>query len=142
MRDIASSTSSPGTVRRYGPTLNAATTKSEHFNRYAQWVSFGGGGLATAAARDEQRKMIKYNHLVANLLIFHTIVGMTKALDTLAATQPPDTVSPEALAGLSPYHTEHINRFGNYVLDLSRPPAPLPFAIPAGNQASNPPRPP
>ena len=61
--------------------IGAATNKSEHFNRYAQWVSFGGSGLITAAARDEQRKTIKYNHLVANLLIFHTIVGLTKALD-------------------------------------------------------------
>ena len=30
---------------------------------------------------------------------------------------------------LDPYHTEHINRFGNYALDLSQPPAPLPFAL-------------
>ena len=29
--------------------------------------------------------MIKYNHLVANLLIFHTLVGMTRALDAIAA---------------------------------------------------------
>ena len=29
--------------------------------------------------------MIKYNHLVANLLIFHTLVSMTRALDELAA---------------------------------------------------------
>src|SRR3954469_12726772 len=28
--------------------IQAATNKSEHFNRYAQWVSFGGGGLVAA----------------------------------------------------------------------------------------------
>ena len=61
--------------------IQAATNKSEQFNRYAQWVVFGSSGLATAAERDEQRKMIKYNHLVANLLIFHTAVGMTRALE-------------------------------------------------------------
>jgi TnpA family transposase len=111
--------------------ISAATNKSEHFNRFAQWVSFGGGGLVTAAARDEQRKMIKYNHLVANLLIFHTIVEMTKALDAIAADGDNHVaVSDEALASLSPYQTEHINRFGNYVLDLSQPPAPLPFVLP------------
>ena len=110
--------------------IQAATNKSEHFNRYAQWVSFGGGGLVAAAPRDEQRKMIKYNHLVANLLVFHTIVGMTKALDAIAADgRHQDAVNDAALAGLSPYQTEHINRFGNYVLDLSQPPAPLPFAL-------------
>ena len=111
--------------------ISAATNKSEHFNRYAQWVSFGGGGLVTAAARDEQRKMIKYNHLVANLLIFHTVVGMTKALDAIAGSAWHDAITPEALAGLSPYQTEHVNRFGNYVLDLTTPPAPLPFDLPA-----------
>ena len=111
--------------------IGAATNKSEHFNRFTQWVSFGGGGLVTAAARDEQRKMIKYNQLVANLLIFHTIVEMTKALDAIAADSDSHlALSEEALASLSPYQTEHINRFGNYVLDLSQPPAPLPFVLP------------
>jgi TnpA family transposase len=117
--------------------IGAATNKSEHFNRYAQWVSFGGSGLITAAARDEQRKTIKYNHLVANLLIFHTIVGLTKALDRTVADGHVDAVSDAALAALSPYQTEHINRFGNYMLDLSQPPAPLPFALPV---RSRPPR--
>ena len=80
----------------------AATNKSELFNRYAQWVSFGSSGLATAAERDEQRKMVKYNHLVANLLIFHTAVGMTHALDAIAADGHGAAISPEALAGTQP----------------------------------------
>ena len=29
--------------------IQAATNKSELFNRYAQWVAFGGSGLAAAA---------------------------------------------------------------------------------------------
>ena len=49
--------------------IQGATNKSELFNKYAQWVSFGSAGLATAPARNEQRKMVKYNHLVANLLV-------------------------------------------------------------------------
>jgi hypothetical protein len=88
----------------------------------------------TAAARDEQRKMIKYNHLVANLLIFHTAIGMTRALDGIAADGFGDAVSPEGIATLSPYQTEHINRFGDYVLDMSMPPAPLPFTPPQHRQ--------
>ena len=117
-------------------TIGAATNKSEHFNRYAQWTGFGGGGLVTAAARDEQRKMIKYNHLVANLLIFHTAIGMMRALDGITADGLGDAVSPELLATLSPYQTEHINRFGDYVLDMSKPPAPLPFTLPQRQQAA------
>jgi TnpA family transposase len=110
--------------------IQAATNKSEHFNRYAQWVSFGSSGLTTAVERDEQRKMIKYNHLVANLLIFHTAVGMTRALDALATEGYGPAITAEALAGTSPYLTEHLNRFGSYVLDLSIPPPPLPFMLP------------
>ncbi len=116
--------------------IGAATNKSEHFNRYAQWVSFGSSGLATAAERDEQRKMVKYNHLVADLLIFHTVVRMARALDSLAADGHGAAITPEALAGTSPYLNEHLNRFGSYVLDLSTPPAPLPFALPIRPQAS------
>jgi len=104
--------------------IQAATNKSEHFNRYAQWVAFGSSGLATAAERDEQRKMIKYNHLVANLLIFHTAVGMTRALEEIAADGHGAAITPEALAGTSPYLNEHLSRFGSYELDLSKPPTP------------------
>jgi TnpA family transposase len=110
-------------------TIHAATNKSEHFNLYSQWVSFGGNGLVTALPRDEQRKMIKYTHLVANLLIFHTTVMMTKSLDAIRADGLGEAITEEALAGLSPYLTEHINRFGDYVLDLTQPPEPLPFVI-------------
>lgn len=34
--------------------------------------------------RDEQRKIIKYNHLVTNLLIYHNVVNMSRVLARLA----------------------------------------------------------
>ena len=58
--------------------------------------------------RDEQRKFIKYNHLVANLLAFHNMVSMTKAIDRLKAEG--QEISNEVLAAVSPYQTSHINR--------------------------------
>ena len=75
--------------------------------------------------RDEQRKFIKYNHLVANLLAFHNIVSMTKAIDRLKAEG--QEISNEVLAAVSPYQTSHINRFGQYQLHDRRAPEPLPF---------------
>ena len=104
--------------------IQAATNKSELFNKYAQWTAFGEGGLVSEGVRDEQRKLIKYNHLVSNLLIFHTIASMTRALDQMAIEGI--MADADALAGLSPYQTEHINRFGNYTLNFARVPAPLP----------------
>jgi TnpA family transposase len=44
--------------------IHGAINKNEGFNRFAQWVSFGGHGVLAENNRDEQRKLIKYNHLV------------------------------------------------------------------------------
>ena len=67
----------------------------------------GGDGVITEGVRDEQRKIIQYNHLVANLLIFHTLVTMSRALQCLA--DDGYAMDMEALATLSPYQTEHLN---------------------------------
>jgi Tn3 transposase DDE domain len=56
---------------------------------------------------------------------------MTRALHSIAADGFGDAVNAEGIATLSPYQTEHINRFGNYV----PVPAPLPFALPQRQQA-------
>jgi hypothetical protein len=53
--------------------------KSEQFNRFSKWVAFGGQVLEEND-RDEQRKLIKYNHLITNCLIFHNLCGMTQRL--------------------------------------------------------------
>jgi hypothetical protein len=47
-----------------------ATNKSEAFNGFVQWRFFGGERLIAENDRDRQRKLIKYNHLAANCLIF------------------------------------------------------------------------
>ncbi|MEO8224596.1 MAG: Tn3 family transposase, partial [Gammaproteobacteria bacterium] len=70
-------------------------------------------------------KFIKYNHLVANILAFHNIVSMTKAIDCLKAQG--QQISDHVLAAVSPYQTSHINRFGQYQLYSRREPEPLPF---------------
>ena len=116
--------------------IQAATNKSELFNKYSQWVAFGSAGLATAAERDEQRKMVKYNHLIANLLIFHTAVGMTRALDEITAEGQGAAITPEALAGTSPHLNGHLNRFGSYELDLGKPPAQLPDRLRPSRQGT------
>jgi TnpA family transposase len=103
--------------------IQSATNKSERFNQFVQWVAFGGGALASEGIRDEQRKFIKYNHLVANLLIYHNVITMTKALERLATDG--HTFDEELVSSVSPYLTEHINRFGRYTLKRDRVPEPL-----------------
>ena len=78
--------------------------------------------------RDEQRKLIKYNHLVANCLIFYNVSAITKALHQMRSEGM--RLDADTLARLSPYLTRHVNRFGEYRLDLNRQPAPIDYQLP------------
>jgi TnpA family transposase len=101
-------------------TIQGATNKSEALNRFLKWAFFGGEGIITENSRDEQRKAIKYNHLVANCLIFHNLCSLTRLAQMLE--QRGEAVPEDAIAAISPYLTEHINRFGDYTLNLDRKP--------------------
>jgi len=104
-------------------TIHAATNTSEAWNAFVQWVAFGGEGVVRQNNREEQRKIIRYNHLVANLVVFHNVVSMTRVLQELIDERY--AVTPEIIARLSPYKTEHINRFGNYELRFDHVPPPV-----------------
>jgi TnpA family transposase len=108
-------------------TINAAMNKSESFNQFAQWLAFGGDGTITENDRDDQRKIVKYNHLVANCVIFSNVFAMSQALQGLEATG--ESVSDDVLAALSPYLTSHINRLGRYELDRKRRPLALDYEV-------------
>jgi hypothetical protein len=73
----------------------------------------------------EQEQRIKYNDLVANVVMLHNLMDMTRILQQLQ--QEGYTVNRAILARLSPYLTEHLRRFGEYVLDLSQVPEPPVF---------------
>ena len=73
--------------------------------------------------REEQRQIIRYNHLIANLVVFHNVVSMTRVFQELVDEGYP--ITPELLANFSPYRTEHLNRFGSYDLRFDHEPQPL-----------------
>jgi TnpA family transposase len=108
-------------------TINAATNKSEEFNDFVKWLFFGGDGIISENIRHEQRKVIKYNHLVANMVILHNVHEMTRVLKTLQAKG--HVLTEEILRGTAPYRREHINRFGEYPLDLDREVAPINYKL-------------
>jgi len=100
-------------------------------------LAFGGGGVIAENDRGEQRKIIKYNHLLANCLIFHNVCMMTRALYKLRADGM--QIEPEAVAALSPYVRSHINRFGLYAFDLTRQPPAVEYELPIfSNGATSP----
>ena len=98
--------------------IQAATCKSEEFNDFIAWIRFGGGGVLADNMRFSQRKMIKCNHLLANILIFHTVAHQTKAINTLR--QQGVEFPSKLLADFSPYWREHINRFGVFSLNMDK----------------------
>ncbi|WP_018441893.1 Tn3 family transposase [Trinickia symbiotica] len=103
-------------------TIHAATNKSEQFNDFAKWLMFGGDVIAENL-RHEQRKVIKYNQLVANMVILYNVQWMSRKLKELQAKRHP--VDANVLEALSPYRRDHINRLGSYLLDLQRKVPPL-----------------
>ena len=105
-----------------------ATNKTELFNDFVKWLAFGGGGVIAENDRSEQRKIIKYDQLLANCLIFHNVCMMTRALYKLRADGM--QIEPEAVAALSPYIRSHINRFGLYTFDLNRRPFAVDYELP------------
>ena len=90
-------------------TIHAATCKSEEFNNFIQWVFFN-NGVIQENFRYEQDKIIRYNHLVANLIILYNVNAMPRALNEIKKGGFP--LTPELLRGLSPYRNSHINLLG------------------------------
>ncbi|MCI0152242.1 Tn3 family transposase [Paraburkholderia sediminicola] len=103
----------------------AAQNKCEGFNKFAQWAYFGSDIIAENV-RDDQLKIIKYNHLIANLVIFHNCHTITLALKELESEGM--QLTPQLLAAFSPYRTHHLNRFGLFEL-RDREPAPVDYGI-------------
>jgi TnpA family transposase len=104
-------------------TINATTNISENWNEFVQWAAFGGEGVIRHNNREEQRKVIRYNHLVANLVVFHNVVSMTRIFQELV--DEGYTITPEIIANFSPYRTEHLNRFGSYDMHFDQEPPPI-----------------
>lgn len=98
--------------------IQAATCKSEEFNQFIGWIRFGDGGMISENIRFNQKKIIKFNQLLANMAIFHTVVHQTKAINNIRSRgiDVPD----EILAGFAPYWTDHLNRFGMFQLDMQK----------------------
>src|SRR5262245_25543363 len=92
------------------------------YHQFTDWIAFGGPVLRSGDPV-EQEKRIKYRDLVANAVMLHNVVDMTNVLRALR--QKGACVTPEVVRRLSPYLTEHIKRFGQYVLDMDIPPEPL-----------------
>ena len=103
--------------------ITSSTNKLESYHGFSKWVSFGGDGILPDKHSQDQEKRIKYIDLVANAIILQNTVDLTYAVRELVAEGY--DVKREDLAGISPYWTTHIKRFGDYVLDWDEAPPAL-----------------
>ncbi len=103
--------------------ITEMTNKVEAYNGFAAWLFFGGEGIIAENDPEEQEKIIKYNDLVANAVIFQNVIDVSRVLRGLMSEGY--SVKREDVMALSPYLTRHIKRFGDYFIDLSIIPQPL-----------------
>jgi hypothetical protein len=64
------------------PHIRAETTKVEAYHHFTDWLASGSPVLRSGNPV-EQEKRIKYRDLVANAVVLHNVVDMTKVLMTL-----------------------------------------------------------
>lgn len=59
---------------------------------------------------------MKYNDLVASAIILLNVIDMTRVIEQLDRDEY--IVTPDTLAILSPYVTKHLQRFGDFLIDM------------------------
>lgn len=107
--------------------ITACTNIVETYHNFIDWLHFGKHGVIAENDPDEQEKRLKYLDLVASAVIFQNAVDMSLAVQQLSAEGYP--IDRKALATMSPYLTEQLKRFGDFVLDLEAVPVPFEQAI-------------
>ncbi|MEV4374847.1 transposase [Nonomuraea sp. NPDC049637] len=98
--------------------ITQITNRNESFHNFADWLMFG-GKLIGHNDPDYHEKIIKFNELLANCVIYSTACDITDSANAIAAEGRP--VDPDDLATISPYITHVIRRFGNWILNLNPP---------------------
>ncbi|MFI6739896.1 transposase [Nonomuraea sp. NPDC050451] len=63
--------------------VTAATNKVESYNGFSKWLGFG--GVLADNGPEEQEKLIKFNTLLANLVVFHNALDISDVVRQLVA---------------------------------------------------------
>lgn len=100
--------------------ITATTNKVEAFNAFSDWIRFGSKVIVASNNPDEMEKAIKYNALIANCVVLQNVIDYSYVIHQLQ--QEEYAITKEDAARISPYITEHLKRFGDYIIDLDRLP--------------------
>lgn len=99
--------------------VTATTNKIESYHAFTKWLDFG-GDVITENDLNEQQKRVRYIDLVASAVILQNTVDMMRIIQELYAEG--EKIAVEDATYMSPYGTTGVKRFGNYFLDMKRPP--------------------
>lgn len=101
--------------------VTGETNKIESYHSFTQWLNFG-GDVITENDPVEQQKRLRYIDLIASAVILQNTVDMMRVMEDLIAEGVDVNDSDKPF--LSPYGTGTTKRFGNFHLDMKRPPEP------------------
>lgn len=96
--------------------ITAETNKVESYNKLSDWTRFATDLIVASNDTTEMEKAIKYNTLLNNMVILQNVIDMSRVIQQMRLEGW--SICKEDLAGLSPYLTEHLKRFGDFILDL------------------------
>ncbi|TDC90959.1 DUF4158 domain-containing protein [Nonomuraea deserti] len=99
--------------------ISRATNMVESYNNFAKWIGFGNNGVIAENDPEEQEKAIKFNTLVADLVMYQTTLDMSLVLNQLRSEG--QAVHRADVAIMSPYQEDNVRRFGDYIYDLNAP---------------------
>ncbi|MEO3889927.1 Tn3 family transposase [Nonomuraea sp. B5E05] len=95
---------------------DAGRAKVESYNGFSKWLGFG--GVLADNDPEEQEKLIKFNTLLANLVVFHNALDISDIVRQLVAEGR--SITADQLGQIAPYLRAHISRFGAYATDELR----------------------
>ena len=110
--------------------IQSATCRSEEFNDFIDWITFGKDSIIHSNNSKVQQKVIAFSRMVTNAVMFHTVANTTNVLNKLSAEEV--EYSKDDLSILSAYFRENINRYGVFELSRIKKTMPLEFAIKKG----------
>lgn len=104
-----------------GPLAGVGRRNRGGGGRHPQWIGFGNRGVIADNDPIEQEKAMRFNALLTNAVIFRNVLDIAEIVRQLL--EEGWEIDPEDLAHISPYLTEHINRFGQVQHPPTRHPA-------------------
>ena len=96
--------------------ITESTNKVEAFNGLSEWCAFGSKYIVASNDPNEMEKALKYNTIVSNCIIIQNLVDISLILFDLKSEGW--EVTKDDVKKLSPYLTEHIKRFGDYIFQM------------------------